>query len=160
MVMDTVSGLRVDVLNPKIEDYSLEDVAWSLALQCRFNGHVSRHYSVLQHQLEGLQYFSNTREKLQFLFHDSAEAYIGDIISPVKNLPGIKEVIKALETKHLVLLSKKFGFDFPFCESIHTIDKHILNLEWRYLQLKEDTGHKFKEYSCTEELTQGLFEEN
>ena len=64
---------------------SIEDIAHGLAFQCRFNGQTGTFYSVAQHSL---MVMSLVPEELQFaaLLHDAAEAYLGDMVKPLKNL--------------------------------------------------------------------------
>ena len=45
------SGKLVDPLNLSSSDIDIEDIAHSLALQCRYGGHVKFHYSVAQHSV-------------------------------------------------------------------------------------------------------------
>ena len=91
--MDTFTGKRIDVLRVKADDICIEDIAHSLALQCRFNGHCPRFYSVAEHSVrvsELCEKIGYGREDcLMALLHDAAEAYLGDIIRPVKCGLGI-----------------------------------------------------------------------
>lgn len=51
--METVSGIYVDVANPKKEDVRLTDIAWSLSRQPRFAGHTITRlpYNVAHHSV-------------------------------------------------------------------------------------------------------------
>lgn len=49
--IQTWSGVAFEPLNPRVEDVRVEDIAHSLSLICRFNGHCARHYSVAEHSL-------------------------------------------------------------------------------------------------------------
>lgn len=49
--MSTYTGRRFYVCDPRTEEVFIEDIAHSLALQCRFNGHIRTFYSVAQHSL-------------------------------------------------------------------------------------------------------------
>ncbi|MHA1573246.1 MAG: hypothetical protein ACTSX8_04570 [Alphaproteobacteria bacterium] len=46
--IQTYTGVTWDLLNPRVEDVNIEDIAHSLSLQCRFTGHSRVHYSVAQ----------------------------------------------------------------------------------------------------------------
>ena len=81
----TSTGRRFDLERPKAADVTLEDIAHALAMQCRFNGHTKHHYSVAQHSvLVSLHVPDGLR--LHALLHDGHEAYVGDIVNPLKML--------------------------------------------------------------------------
>lgn len=72
-------------------DINLEDIAHSLAYQCRFNGHTNRFYSVAEHSVvlarlvEPKSEGQNLERRLCALLHDASECYLGDITSPVRS---------------------------------------------------------------------------
>lgn len=84
----TYTGVHINPLEPDIEKIKIEDIAHSLSLQCRANGHFPRFYTVAQHCLdcmtEAKARHLPKRIQLAVLIHDAAEAYFGDIPSPVK----------------------------------------------------------------------------
>ncbi len=89
---------------------SPEDIAHSLSLLCRANGHYPRFYSVAQHCidciLEAKARHLSKRLQLAALLHDSAEAYFSDIPKPVKkNFPELiafeKRILSTIYTKFL-----------------------------------------------------------
>lgn len=47
--IQTFTGRRFDFLTPSEEEVTLEDIAHSLSMQCRFNGHGRVYYSVAEH---------------------------------------------------------------------------------------------------------------
>lgn len=49
--MQTFSGIQFYPLDPRVEDVRIEDIARALAMQCRYNGHVTRFYSVAEHSV-------------------------------------------------------------------------------------------------------------
>lgn len=84
----TYSGVDFYVLDPQEEDILDVDIAHSLSLLCRANGHFVHFYSVAQHALNCLleakaQGFSQ-RVQMACLIHDGSEAYISDVTRPVK----------------------------------------------------------------------------
>ncbi len=79
----TYSGQVLDLYNLKPSEIELETIAHSLAHQCRFNGHTKEFYSVAQHSILVSEWLPDWL-KMAGLLHDAAEAYIGDIITPLK----------------------------------------------------------------------------
>lgn len=90
----TLGGHKMICTAPQSRDVCITDIAHSLALQNRFLGHTKQPYSVAQHSLNCLlaarTFYSEYNEDhewcLQVLLHDAAEAYIGDIVTPVKKI--------------------------------------------------------------------------
>jgi len=75
---------------PQNADVCIEDIAWSLSRQCRWGGHLKAevdHYSVAQHCVL-VSRLCDAEVALAGLLHDAAEAYLQDIISPLKRLLG------------------------------------------------------------------------
>ncbi len=99
MWFTTLSGKKIEILNPDPYLIQVEDIAGSLAKICRFNGHVRQFYSVAQHCVLASQ---NAPEGLEFaaLMHDAHEAYVQDMIGPMKAVfPNFKtEVERPWET--------------------------------------------------------------
>lgn len=73
---------------PKPEDVKLVDIAQSLTRKDRYNGYGKIFWSVASHSLlvsEIVQtLYDDTELALDGLLHDAEEAYIGDVIAPVK----------------------------------------------------------------------------
>lgn len=80
--IQTVSGGMVFPMAPDPREINIEDIAHSLAMQCRFNGHCREFYSVAQHSVIVSRHCH--RFPLLGLMHDAAEAYVGDIVRPIK----------------------------------------------------------------------------
>ena len=76
----TYTGKQFWPLDPRPEDVCIEDIAHALANINRFGGHCRISYSVGQHSLVVHRVCST----FQALMHDSAEAYIGDMVRPLK----------------------------------------------------------------------------
>lgn len=121
--------------DPRPEDIDITNIAWGLSMQCRFNGHVSEFYSVAQHSVivsrivESEHPFDN-KLILQALLHDAHEAYIGDIVSPIKNL---LPVFLEIEEKLDAVIMKKFGLDTTIAEPVREADMVALVSEARDL---------------------------
>jgi 5'-deoxynucleotidase YfbR-like HD superfamily hydrolase len=84
-IINTVSGIEMDLLNPTPEMIDINDIAHSLGMQCRFGGHVSMFYSVAQHSVF-VAGKAPAELRKHALLHDAAEAYLQDITAPLKNI--------------------------------------------------------------------------
>lgn len=83
--METFTGRTVDPLDMDADQIDIRDIAHALALQCRYNGHCKQFYSVAQHSLLAAKACPDSLDLYRFaLLHDAAEAYMGDMISPMK----------------------------------------------------------------------------
>jgi hypothetical protein len=126
----TYSGQRFNILQPKAEDVNLTDIACSLARQARFNGHTQFFYSVGQHSCYGAQVSPTDEIAKLMLFHDASEAYVGDLVSPIKALLPHYELI---EDRIQKAIADRFEFEFPFPKVVKEIDRRLLATEVRDL---------------------------
>jgi len=125
----TYTGQRFDLLAPRAELITTIDVAHALAHVCRFGGHPRHHYSVAQHSLvvasivpPGLQ--------LVALLHDATEAYVGDLVRPLKALlPDYSEIEHGI----WLAICDRFNLDPKLPTSIHEADMIALATERRDL---------------------------
>ncbi|WP_035387089.1 hypothetical protein [Ferrimonas senticii] len=85
----TYSGVQFWPLDPRDDEIAPVDIAHSLSLLCRANGHFSHFYSVGQHSIacavEAEARGYSLRVQLACLLHDGSEAYMGDVTRPVKS---------------------------------------------------------------------------
>jgi hypothetical protein len=81
--MLSAGGLRVYPLDPRPDEIHLDDIAHALSNICRFGGHCREFYSVAQHSVHVSELLRGV-PALVGLLHDAAEAYLGDIIRPLK----------------------------------------------------------------------------
>ncbi len=95
---------------PEAEKLHPEDIAHSLSMQCRGNGHVKAFFSVAQHcincakEAEARGY--SPRVTFACLLHDASEAYVSDVPRPFKKeIPSFTEwenkLIDVIYTKWL-----------------------------------------------------------
>lgn len=102
--IQTYSGKRFELSGPiDPELIGIEDIAHSLSMQCRYNGHSSRFYSVAEHSV-AMSHMVMPEARLYALLHDAAEAYIGDIITPLKT-----DAMRALENKIMEAIVSRFN---------------------------------------------------
>lgn len=129
LYVSTYLGNRFYPLEPRIVDVAIEDIAHGLAYQCRFNGQTSAFYSVAQHSLIVA---SLVPDELKFaaLLHDSAEAYLGDMVKPLKVLlPAFSEI----EDNVARIIGECFGVDLSHHPAIKRADLIALATEKRDL---------------------------
>lgn len=102
MLQRVHSGRMINLLDMLMVDVDIQDIAHHLSHQCRFNGACDFHYSVAQHSvhvLEMLWWHTRPRAGEEFpemrdirryrllnaaLLHDGSEAYLGDVVRPLK----------------------------------------------------------------------------
>ncbi len=112
-MLETVNGKFVDPENPKNEDLIIEDIAWALSRTSRFAGHTvtAIPYNNAQHSIfvaDMILKTNSTEIALAGLLHDAAEAYVGDIPSPIKRIGGLQKEYARIENNLLNAIYKKF----------------------------------------------------
>ena len=142
----TYTKIKIDPLNAKNEEICLTDIAHSLSLLCRANGHLPHFYSVAQHSIncmqEALARGYSKRVQLGCLLHDASEAYLSDITRPVKpHLKGYYEIEKRLQdqifnkwiTPSLTEEERKRIFEIDdailYCEFVRLMDRKVFEEE-------------------------------
>ena len=105
--VSTFLGHRFFLTSPHIDDVAIEDIAHGLAYQCRFNGQTSAFYSVAQHSLMVMSLVPDSLH-FQALLHDAAEAYLGDMVKPLKQLFPQFSVI---ESRVMDIIGQRFAVD-------------------------------------------------
>jgi hypothetical protein len=129
-MMQTYTGRIVDPLCPQPDDIDIKDIAHSLSLQCRYNGHCKVFYSVAQHSVYVASLLPANKPRLQLkgLLHDASEAFIGDITRPVKmEFPAFKEYESIIQHH---IYSTLCGVPTPEEEElIQYIDNVVLSTE-------------------------------
>jgi uncharacterized protein len=114
--IETYTGIKFYPLDPRLDEICIEDIAHSLSLQCRFNGHCDIFYSVAEHSVRCLHEFrklagihnANPHILMRVLLHDSAESFLCDIPRPLK--PYLKGY-DAAENLLLGVIYEKFGIN-------------------------------------------------
>ena len=96
------SGRYFDLLDPQPDQFTLADIAGALSKMCRFGGQIGRFYSVAEHSVLCAQQAAADGASIEVqaacLMHDAAEAFIGDVVKPLKvMLPQYHEVERRVE---------------------------------------------------------------
>ena len=131
--ISTRSGRRLYLHNPNPNQILIDDIAHGLAHQCRFNGQTNKFYSVAQHSVIVASLLP-PELKLAGLLHDSAEAYLGDIVQPLKELlPEFAEI----ESRFAKVIGERFNVDLKHNDLIKKADLIALATERRDLMPME-----------------------
>lgn len=90
------SGAWFDLLDPASSEFTIDDIAHGLAHTCRYAGQADGFYSVAEHSI--LVSEVALGHEYAALLHDAAEAFIGDVTRPLKQLlPEYKRLEKSIE---------------------------------------------------------------
>lgn len=81
--LQTYTGRRVSPVLLHDRDVCETDIAHALSLICRWGGHSNFFYSVAQHSIN-VATSAQPADKLAALLHDATEAYMGDVIRPLR----------------------------------------------------------------------------
>ena len=130
--MQTYTGKQFWPLDPRPEEVFIADIAHALANVCRFGGHCLQFYSVAQHSIivsEIVPY----EYALWGLLHDAAEAYLGDVIKPIKS-----EMTQYKDAEYAVLdaILTRFGLSYPEPKEVKTADVVALATEQRDIMVE------------------------
>lgn len=137
----TRHGQEIDLEDLKLEEITLNEIAHALSMICRFGGRIDEFYSVAQHSaiVANLIYaeYDNSNLALCGLFHDAAEAYVGDTVTPIKRKLSY---YKGLEERVLArILKKYFLFDVYEYSFVKKYDIQAYDAEEAYFYGKAKT---------------------
>lgn len=123
--MQTHSGRAYWPLSPRVADVDIADIAHALSMICRFGGHVSRFYSVAEHSVH-VSHCVPSEFALQALLHDATEAYVGDVVRPLKqNLPGYE----GIEDRNWAVIAERYGVPYTMHPTVKGADNAVLLAE-------------------------------
>ena len=119
--MQVASGARFYPLDPRPEEIQIEDVAHALGHLCRFAGHTSSFYTVAQHSVL-VSRICEPQDALWGLLHDASEAYLGDMVRPLKRQPEMASYQEA-EERLMAAICERFGLPAAMPESVVRADE-------------------------------------
>jgi uncharacterized protein len=129
------SGAWFDFCAPTSSQFTIEDIAHGLANICRYSGQCRRFYSVAEHSI----LVSETAKgfELEALLHDAAEAFLGDITRPLKQmLPEYKRIEADVERAIL----DRFGLIGPLPPQVKQADLRVLAAEQKQIMPEGTDG--------------------
>jgi uncharacterized protein len=150
--IQTYTGIQFWPLEARPEEILIEDIAHSLSLLCRFNGHCNRFYSVAEHSIHVANLLPQ-EFKMWGLLHDATEAYIADIPMPLKrNLPDYKTI----ENDLMRVVASRFGLLWPMPQEVKHFDSVLLATEKVVLMGKEPAPWHMMPEPVNSDIIQGL----
>lgn len=140
----TYSKIKFRPLEPVADDIRIEDIAHSLSMLCRANGHYDSFYSVAAHSLncyeEAVARRESPRVKMACLLHDATESYISDVTRPVKKY---LDEYQRIEDKLSEVIYEKF-LGSPLTEYEETMVK-VIDDAMLYYEFLEFAAIKLEE---------------
>lgn len=125
----TSQGTYFDLLHPERSEISVDIIAHALSNICRFTGHCKDFYSVAQHAWL-VSHLVPPELAYQALHHDDAEAFVGDVASPLKKLiPEYKAIERRIERE----VFKRMGLPAELDPAVKLADLRALRTEQRDL---------------------------
>jgi hypothetical protein len=127
--MQVYSGRPFYPLDPRPEDVDAYDIVFALSRLVRYNGHYAanrrEHYSIAQHSVL-VSKMVPEQYRLEALLHDAAEAYTGDIVTPLKRaVPAFEHIEKTI----FAAIASKFGIASELPEAVKKADFDALRIE-------------------------------
>lgn len=134
----TYTGILFDLATFDQSKLDIRDIAHALSMQCRFNGHCKKFYSVAEHCVRA-SWLVGHGATSHALMHDASEAYVGDVVSPLKRmLPTYIEkediLIDLIYDKYCVVPNTQEVLD-----AVKGIDRFMVELELK--ELWDDQTH-------------------
>lgn len=130
----TASGLYIDLLNPKTDMITIEDIAKGLSFKSWMSGQIPRFYSIAEHCMVVEYLFAqknpeDIRMRLVALLNNAAKAYIGDIPYDIKKS---NQQLFDIEDNIQHVIMEKFG--------LNDVDKsEIEKIELKAITIENDT---------------------
>lgn len=150
----TYSGAQVDLFDPDPATIRLNDIAHSLSNIGRWGGHTTFYWSVAQHSVLVSMYCED-KDAMAGLFHDAAEAYLGDICRPLKRSPFFRDYRLVYRNMERVIMEKFTGSpEIP--ESVLIADERILATEAQLLMNRTAMDSR-KEWLCDGDPIENAF---
>lgn len=128
--IETFTGRRFPLLEPRAEDIDIRDIAHALSMQVRYTGHVRKFYSVAEHCCH-VSHRVPAEDALWGLLHDASEAYIADLSRPLKHASPLGPIYLEIEDRIMRAVCEHFGLPLtlPMPASVKAADNLLLLAE-------------------------------
>ncbi|MBF0162327.1 MAG: phosphohydrolase [Magnetococcales bacterium] len=131
--IQTFTGRQFWPMDARPEEIEIQDIAHSLAMLCRFNGHCRRFYSVAEHSVHVSRVVAPAHARWGLL-HDAAEAYISDMPQPIKQ---VLPIFSQYEAQLMQVIARRFALPLPMPTAIKQADLQLLATEKKALMGQE-----------------------
>lgn len=137
MRIKTASEHLIDLEQPHSVDIEIGDIAKGLSQVNRYGGQTYRPYSVAQHSVYVSYAYPDFMSKyrdwvltpsawgqvaLAGLMHDASEAYIGDVMKPLKEaMPQYRRI----EANLMEAIAQRFNINRDFLAAVHEVDVRV-----------------------------------
>jgi 5'-deoxynucleotidase YfbR-like HD superfamily hydrolase len=129
--IQTYTGIAFDLMEPAAGQIDILDIGHALSQIGRFGGHTQEFYSVAQHSVLVSENVPRC-DALQALLHDASEAYIGDMVRPLKH-SGVMQPFLEAESRLTLAIARKFDLEYDLSPAVKLADNRALFTEQRDL---------------------------
>lgn len=145
----TFNSQLVDLLHPDPATISIRDVAHGLSQIHRYNGHTKVPLTVAQHSIAcSMAPGLTASERMDMLLHDAAEAYLGDIVRPVKDLiSGYEDIEKPLLAAIFQSVNRPFPYDNKLVKEVDLKVRSLEMMEFFPAEIPDKFWDHISEYS-------------
>ncbi|RWB95629.1 MAG: hypothetical protein EOQ56_28180 [Mesorhizobium sp.] len=138
--MHTADGHKYWPFDPRADEVDIDTIAQHLAGQNRWQGAI-RHkrfkskifLSVAEHSVMCAAYMIDVLKRpdlmLEALLHDASEAYIGDLIRPLKYSPEFRAPFLKVEELNERAIADRFNLVYPFPPEVKQADEAVCTAE-------------------------------
>jgi uncharacterized protein len=127
----SLKGRQLYPFDLRPEDIDIDEIAVALGNMCRFGCHLHHFYSVAQHSVYVSRIVPHNFKRIGLL-HDATEAYIGDMIRPLKQSPEL-QAFREIEENVWVVIAERFGLPRVIPQEVEEADNRVLMTERRDL---------------------------
>jgi len=134
-IRSTCSGIAFDLANPTPDMVEPADIAWHLSMINRWGGNLIMPYNVAHHSVLVARAIAVPQWRIYGLLHDAGEAYITDLITPLKAMIGQGGFdVETAEQRIVDAVLRRF--DLPpmtpeIAAAVHEADQLLLATEYR-----------------------------